>query len=145
MRSLGHIFAGWTRRQNARLAVDLHGIGVDDDAADAQRKFQRRMRLAACGGACDKKDVDGQGRAFVSDTAEIARFEALAEEAMSAIYDARGADVRAALEDARYNIERALDIARMRGLKGEIERLAKRRDRIQAAYDARFKKRSAKP
>jgi hypothetical protein len=33
----------------------------------------------------------------------------------------------------------------MRGLKSEIERLAKRRDRIQAAYDARFKKRPAKP
>jgi hypothetical protein len=82
---------------------------------------------------------------LVSDTAEIARFEALAEEAMSAIYDARGADVRAALEDARYNIERAIDIARMRGLTGEIERLCKRRDRIQATYDARFKKRPAKP
>lgn len=81
----------------------------------------------------------------MSDTAEIARFEALAEEAMSAIYDTRGSDVRAALEDARYNIERALDIARMRGLTGEIERLTRRRDRIKAAYDARFKKRSAKP
>lgn len=81
----------------------------------------------------------------MSGTAEIARFEALAEEALSAIYDARGADVRAALEDARYNIERAIDIARMRGLAGEIARLSKRRDRIQAAYDTRFKKRSAKP
>ena len=81
----------------------------------------------------------------MSDTAEIARFEALAEEAMSAIYDARGADVRAALQDARYNIERAIDIARMRGLTGQIEHLTKRRDRIQAAYDARFKKRAAKP
>ena len=81
----------------------------------------------------------------LSDTAEIARFEALAEEALSVIYDMRGADVRAALEDARYNIERALDIARMRGLKGEIERLSKRRDRIQTMYDARFKKRRAQP
>jgi hypothetical protein len=81
----------------------------------------------------------------LSDTAEIARFEALAEEALSVIYDMRGADVRAALEDARYNIERALDIARMRGLKGEIERLSKRRDRIQAMYDTRFKKRRAQP
>lgn len=81
----------------------------------------------------------------MSGTAEIARFEALAEEALSAIYDARGADVRAALEDARYNIERAIDIARMRGLAVEIARLTKRRDRIQAAYDTRFKKRPAKP
>ena len=81
----------------------------------------------------------------MSDTAEIARFEALAEEAMSAIYDVRGADVRAALEDARYNIERAIDIARMRGLAAEIARLCKRRDRIQQLYDQRFKKRPAKP
>ena len=81
----------------------------------------------------------------LSDTAEITRLEALAEEALSAIYDVRGANVRAALEDARYNIERALDIARMRGMKGEIERLSKRRDRIQAMYDARFKKRRAQP
>ena len=85
------------------------------------------------------------GLPSVSDTAEIARFEALAEEAMSAIYDARGSDVRAALEDARYNIERAIDIAKMRGLTAEIERLTRRRERIQAAYDARFKKRTAKP
>ena len=83
------------------------------------RQFQRRARLAARGGACDKNGVDGQGDTLVSDTAEIARFEALAEEALSAIYDARGADVRAALEDARYNIERAIDIARMRGLTRE--------------------------
>ena len=85
------------------------------------------------------------GLLLVSDTAEIARFEALAEEALSAIYDARDANVRAALEDARYNIERALDIARMRGLTAVIERLTKRRDRIQAMYDTRFKKRPAKP
>jgi hypothetical protein len=76
----------------------------------------------------------------LSDTAEIARFAALAEEAMSAIYDARGTDVRAALEDARYNIERAIDIARMRGLTGQVETLSRKRDRIQAAFDARFKK-----
>ena len=34
---------------------------------------------------------------------------------MSAVYDMRNADVRAALEDAIYNVERALDIARIRG------------------------------
>ncbi|MEJ0041392.1 MAG: hypothetical protein WDM81_03940 [Rhizomicrobium sp.] len=52
----------------------------------------------------------------MSDTSEITRFVALAEEAMSAIYDARDTDVRAALEDARYNLDRAMDIARMRGM-----------------------------
>jgi hypothetical protein len=76
----------------------------------------------------------------VSDSSEIARFVVLAEEAMSAIYDARGTDVRAALEDARYNLDRAMDIARMRGLAEEIAFLEKRISRVQAAYDARFKK-----
>jgi hypothetical protein len=65
---------------------------------------------------------------------------ALAEEAMSAIYDARGADVRSALEDARYNIDRALDIARIRGWTAEIERLTRQQARIQNAFDLRFKK-----
>ena len=76
----------------------------------------------------------------MSDTSEIARFAALAEEAMSAIYDARGTDVRAALEDARYNLDRAVDIARMRGLGEEVAWLDKRIARVQAVYDARFKK-----
>ncbi|MEJ0026820.1 MAG: hypothetical protein WDN01_12400 [Rhizomicrobium sp.] len=76
----------------------------------------------------------------MSDTSEITRFVALAEEAMSAIYDARDTDVRAALEDARYNLDRAMDIAHMRGMAKEVERLTKRIARVQAVYDARFKK-----
>ena len=76
----------------------------------------------------------------MSDSSEIARFVALAEEAMSAIYDARDTDVRAALEDARYNLERALDIARMRGREGQVETLEKQLARVQAAFDARFRK-----
>jgi hypothetical protein len=70
----------------------------------------------------------------------MARFEALAEEAMSAIYDTRRADVRSCLEDALYNIARALDIARIRGWTADVERLSKHRDRIQAGFDARFRK-----
>jgi hypothetical protein len=64
----------------------------------------------------------------------------LAEEAMSAIYDARDTNVRAALEDAAYNLERALDIARMRGMDEAVTELERRRARVQAAFDARFKK-----
>ncbi len=76
----------------------------------------------------------------MSDTAEIARFGALAEEARSAIYEVRKADDRGCLEDARYKIERALNIARMRGLEAEVATLEKQQGRIQAAFDARFKK-----
>jgi len=81
----------------------------------------------------------------LSDSAELARFEALAEEAMSAVFDVRNADVRSCLEDALYNIERATDIARIRGWTCEVERLTARRTRIQAAFDARFKKRPKVP
>src|SRR4051812_29887525 len=76
----------------------------------------------------------------MSDASEIVRFTMLAEEAMSAIYDARGVNVRAALEDAAYNIEQALAIARMRSYTEQIETLTKKRARIQAMFDARFKK-----
>ena len=82
----------------------------------------------------------------VSDTAEIARFEALAEEAMSAIYDARGADVRAALEDALYNIERAIGYRRhprLGGRRGAPEQAP--RPHPGHVQHARFKKRPAKP
>jgi hypothetical protein len=81
----------------------------------------------------------------LSDSAELARFEALAEEAMSAVYDMRNADVRSCLEDALYNIDRATDIARIRGWTNEVERLTARHIRIQAAFDARFKKRPKVP
>jgi hypothetical protein len=70
----------------------------------------------------------------------MARFEALAEEAMSGIYDTRGIDVRAAHEDAIYNIGQALGIARIRGWDADAERLAKRQARIQASFDSRYKK-----
>ncbi|MEI9888540.1 MAG: hypothetical protein WDN08_18975 [Rhizomicrobium sp.] len=76
----------------------------------------------------------------LSDSSQMARFVALAEEAMSAVYDMRSPDVRSCLEDALYNIERALDIARIRGWADDVARLTARRDRIQAGFDARFKK-----
>jgi hypothetical protein len=76
----------------------------------------------------------------VSDSSEMARFEALAEEAMSAVYDLRRPDVRSCMEDALYNIERALDIARIRGWTDDVERLTKRQGRVQASFDSRFKK-----
>ena len=76
----------------------------------------------------------------MGDAAEIARFVALAEEPLSAIYDSRDTDPRAALEDARYHLERARDIALMRGFADEIAALDRRLDRVQATYDARFKK-----
>ena len=42
------------RRDDAQVAIDLHGIGIDDDAAGFLRQRQRQRRLAAGGRPCDK-------------------------------------------------------------------------------------------
>lgn len=78
----------------------------------------------------------------MSDTKEIARFEALAEEAYTRMYDTRDHNVKDCFEDALYNLGRALDIAEMRGLTTDVTRLTKRRDHIQAVYNSQFRKRS---
>ena len=78
----------------------------------------------------------------LNDTKEIARFEARAEEACSAMYDVRDPNVKDCYEDASYNLARAIDIARMRGLAGEVERLTARRDHIAAVYNSRLRRRS---
>ena len=78
----------------------------------------------------------------MSDTKEIARFEALAEQAYSTMYDTRDHNVKDCFDDALYNLGRALDIAQMRGLTDDVERLTKRRNHIQAVYDSQFRRRS---
>jgi len=77
----------------------------------------------------------------MSDTKEIARFEALAEEAYTRIYDTRVHEAKECIEDALYNLGRAIDIAEMRGIKHDVERLKKRREHIVAVYDSRFRRR----
>ena len=42
------------RGDDAQIAIDLHGIGVDDDAAGFCGKLERQGRLAAGGRPCDK-------------------------------------------------------------------------------------------
>ena len=81
----------------------------------------------------------------MSDTSEIARFEALAEEAICSIYDAGGTDIRAALEDARYNLDQALSIALMRARETDIARIRKELSRVQQPWDMRFKKNPTAP
>ena len=78
----------------------------------------------------------------MSDTKEIARFEALAEEAYTRMYDARDHNVKDCIDDALYNLARALDIAQMRGLTADVERLKKRAAHIKAVYDSQFRKRT---
>lgn len=78
----------------------------------------------------------------MSDSKEMARFEALAEEAYTRMYDARDHNVKDCVEDALYNLARAIDIAEMRGLTNDTARLRKRRDHIKAVYDSQFRRRS---
>src|SRR5205823_3636599 len=42
------------RGQDPQIAIDLHGIRVDDDAVELLRERRREARLAARGRACDK-------------------------------------------------------------------------------------------
>jgi hypothetical protein len=76
----------------------------------------------------------------MSDSKEIARFEALAEEAYTRMYDVRDHNVKECIEDALYNLGRALDIAEMRGLTPEVERITKRRDHIMAVYNSQLRR-----
>ena len=57
MRRAGQRGIIWSRRQNARLAIHLHRIGVDECAMDAFRKRERGLRLAARGRPCDKHGI----------------------------------------------------------------------------------------
>jgi len=75
----------------------------------------------------------------MSDTKEMARFEALAEEAWTQIYDSRHRNARECFEDARYNLERALAIAEMRGLKGDALRLGARLEHMTKTYATKLK------
>jgi hypothetical protein len=68
---------------------------------------------------------------------EIARFEALAEEAYAGMYDAHRPKEHA--EDALLNMQRAIDAAAALGLKDEAQRLTERRDHIQSVYNHQFR------
>src|SRR5215469_10484992 len=70
----------------------------------------------------------------MSDIKEIARFEALAEEAYTTQFDTRAHDAKACCDDALYNLQRAIDIAEMRGLVEDVARLKKRSEHIRSAY-----------
>ena len=49
MRRMGELGGGRPRRQHVEHRIDLHGIGVDDDAAVALGDVERQRRLAAGG------------------------------------------------------------------------------------------------
>ena len=78
----------------------------------------------------------------MTDSKEMAHYEALAEEAWSRLFDSRASNAAECVEDALYNLERAIDIAEMRGRKNDIERLKKRRLQIQSFFESRLRSKS---
>ncbi len=73
----------------------------------------------------------------MSGNREIARLEALAEEAYTAMYDARRP--KDYVDDALLHLQRAIDIAADGGEQDEVERLTKRKDHIWAVYNSQFR------
>ena len=49
------------RREQAKLAIDLHGIGVDDRAAEAGGKLEASAGFPARGRSCDQDGLDRHG------------------------------------------------------------------------------------
>ena len=68
---------------------------------------------------------------------EIARFEALAEEAYAGLYDAHRPKEHA--EDALTNLQRAIDLAKAQGLGDDVTRLTERYGHIKSVYDHQFR------
>jgi hypothetical protein len=54
VRRAGLLLDGRPGRENAQLAVDLHAVGIDDDATQPFGEPQRKARLAAGRGPGDQ-------------------------------------------------------------------------------------------
>jgi hypothetical protein len=54
VRDLPFLLRRWARGDDAQIAIDLHGIGIDDGAVELFRQRQGQRRLAAGGRSCDK-------------------------------------------------------------------------------------------
>jgi hypothetical protein len=72
--------------------------------------------------------------------ARLRRYEALAEAAYSAMYEARPPAAKDCYDDARLNLGRAIDMARRAGYAGEVARLTARRGEIAEVYDRQFRR-----
>ena len=73
-------------------------------------------------------------------SAELARLEALAEQAYSAMYDVP--PLRSAkddCDDACLYLQRAIETAGRLGLANEVARLRRRLDHVRAVYDSQFR------
>src|SRR5690348_16307817 len=90
------------RMRGSRYTCIESALTMAPPIASASSSARRDLPLAV--GPAIRMASTAKAETSMSDASEIARFTMLAEEAMSALYDARGVNVRAALEDAAYNI-----------------------------------------
>ncbi len=71
--------------------------------------------------------------------AEMADYEARAEPAYTAMYDAAPHNVKDYYEDACLRLAHAIQIAAGLGLTDEVERLKKRGEQVDAVYNHQFR------
>ena len=70
---------------------------------------------------------------------EMADYEARAESAYTAMYDAASPNVKDCYEDACLHLAHAIQIATDLGLTDEVERLKKRGEHVDAVYNHQFR------
>jgi hypothetical protein len=80
-----------------------------------------------------------RANAQMGDEDNMARYEAKAEEAYAAMYDAAPHNVKDHYEDACLYLNRAIEIAKTQGLDAEVGRLAARVEHVTAVYNSQFR------
>jgi hypothetical protein len=70
---------------------------------------------------------------------DMVRFEALAEAAHEAMYEARLRGARGCYEEARSHFAGAIEAAQRAGLHEEAARLKRRRDHVARVYNSQFR------
>ena len=77
--------------------------------------------------------------AAITARVDLVRFEALAEAAHEAMYEARLRGARGCYEEARSHFAAAIDAAQRAGLHEEATRLKRRRDHVARIYNSQFR------
>jgi hypothetical protein len=77
--------------------------------------------------------------AAITARVDLVRFEALAEAAHEAMYEARLRGARGCYEEARAHFASAIEAAQRAGLHEEAARLKRRRDHVARVYNSQFR------
>jgi hypothetical protein len=94
----------------------------------------RKQRLGKSGPSAKAPNEAG-----INARVDMVRFEAFAEAAYEAMYEARLYGAKDRYENARQFFERAIDAAHRAGLQQEAARLTRRRDHVSRIYNSQFR------